>query len=197
MKEQKKKEKKIVIRSEIGDITITALKIDKKKKDIPFVEISYESFLIRLYYGKLKPRKDYPGDFVVKIKRDRFNKFNHYVWSCDLIIKKEHNNELARDYINCLLDIWEELDGINGKPTYKKVVDVFNCYANKIFIKEFQDLSNYGYFNIEILSMLILLLAVQEKTNYPKAYRFKLILEDVLKEKIDVPQYVYDASGKR
>lgn len=52
--------------------------------------------------------------------------------------------------------------------------------TNIQFITQYQQLDNYGFFDIEFLTHLMELLMLQEKTNNPNAYMFRNVVDDIL-----------------
>ena len=101
-------------------------------------------------------------DFIVKYqepgKRKRTPKHIHLV--VDIFSKKTGNEDLT----NRLLDeIIRMIDLLEPAKTYPPRLQ----YFENTKLKPYQDLNNYGQYSIEFVFVVIELIMIQEKTNYP------------------------------
>lgn len=181
----------------IGVHPIIAERPKSKKGNKIIVTFKLHQMDIKILYGRLKPRWKFPNDYLLRYTmsgKTGINQPNHYFWSCDLIIKKQNNPALCDDYIDQLISFWNVSKGIESL-SYKQLCDVLDAYLAPLVDSKYQPLNKFGYYEIESLSTMIVLLGVQEKTNYSLAYRFLDILTDIRASKLDIPHYVHAAGS--
>ena len=133
-------------------------------------------------------------DIVVKYK-DKYTKSvvrtpKHIHWVIDLLIKKEHNEELTLEFINYLVNMYDKIEPFKTKDDQQKCELKFTNPEN---IKQFEELDNYGQYSIEFIGHVIELLSIEEKTGFEGAFMFKGVLT-ALKEKKDIFSIVSSAT---
>jgi len=102
----------------------------------------------------------------------------HIHWAVDLLIKMHSNREKIKEFLDFLLDIWEQTTPLKSDKERKDFLDIKNLLeAHKDKIERYRDISQYGEYRIEFLILLARLLMAQEKTNMPDAYMFRKLLE--------------------
>ena len=104
----------------------------------------------------------------------------HLHWSIDLIIKKEHNKELTKKFIEYLLNMWYKVQPFKTKEEQQK------CelrYSSRDKLKEFEPLDKYGEYTVEFIACILELIMIQEKTGLATAFMFKGVLEAIYKDK--------------
>lgn len=147
-----------------------------------------ENIIVGVYQGSFSKY-----DILIKYRqRDRKGKWTyirtpkHIHWAVDLLIKMYADKKKIEEFLDFLIEIWNQTSPIKSEKERKKILDIkslLEVHKNKI--KEYQDISNFGEYRIEFLILLAKLLMVQEKTNMPDAYMFKKLLE-ALKEGEDI-----------
>ncbi|MDE1854859.1 MAG: hypothetical protein KGH57_00870 [Candidatus Micrarchaeota archaeon] len=151
-----------------------------KQFDLPNQETVY------VYQGKKSDK-----DIVIKY-RDKFTperskgrQLSHTVWTVAILMKLQGNKALTRKYVAYLLKIYDEIKGFESKEQQLK------CelkYAGKSDLKEFEELNKYGQFSIELLTYIMELLSIEEKTDTKagrEVYMFRNLLQQ-LSEKDDI-----------
>lgn len=133
-------------------------------------------------------------DIVVKYK-DKYTKSvvrtpKHIHWVIDLLIKKEHNKKLTLEFINYLVDMYDQIKPFKNKAEQQKCELNFTNPEN---LKKFEELNKYGQYSIEFIGHVIELLSIEEKTGFEGAFMFKEVL-DALKEKEDIFSIVSSAT---
>lgn len=108
----------------------------------------------------------------------------HIHWAVDLLIKMHADREKISEFLDFLIEIWNQTSSFRSEEERKKFLDIKNLLeAHKDKIKEYQEISNFGEYKIEFLILLAKLLMAQEKTNMPDAYMFRKLLEALKKGK--------------
>lgn len=102
-------------------------------------------------------------DFIVKYKqrgkRERTPKHIHII--IDLYIKLAKNENLTMKFIDHILNvIFPKIKQVDYYPVLPKI------FRNEHII-EFEELNEYGEYTVEFLLVVIELIMMQEKTNYP------------------------------
>ncbi len=157
------------------------------------------NIIVGVYQGSLSK-----FDILIKyrqIKKDgkwsHIRTPKHIHWAVDLLIKMHSNKEKIKQFLNFLIDIWEETSPIKTEKDRKKFLDIKNLlevYKDKI--KDYQEINDFGEYRIEFLILLAKLLMTQEKTNMRDAYMFRKLLE-ALKRGDDIFSIVSIATQRR
>jgi len=104
----------------------------------------------------------------------------HTHWTIDLLIKKSHNKELTKKFIEFLLNMWDEIKPIKSKREQLKS-HIKIAVPEKL--KEFEKLNKHGEYTIKFIATIIELLMVQEKTGNEEAFMFRRVLDAIYKDK--------------
>ena len=127
--------------------------------DLKLVHITKENVKILVSKGS-KPES--PFDFKVHYqepeKRVRTPKHIHLI--IDLYMKLSKNKELTLKFIDYLIGIMHKL---NQETKFPPTLQVYDKNA----ITLFEELTHYGEYSVEFLSVIFELIMIQEKTNYP------------------------------
>ena len=107
-------------------------------------------------------KKESPYDFRVHYqepnKRVRTPKHIHLI--IDLYMKLSRNKELTLKLVDYLIDMMKKL---KPETKYPPSLQVYS----KQDLSEFEELNNYGEYSVEFIVVVIELIMIQEKTNYP------------------------------
>jgi hypothetical protein len=98
----------------------------------------------------------------------------HIHWAIDLLIKKEHNPELTKEFIRYLTSIW------SGVEPFKSKAEQQLCqlkFSNPDNLKKFEPLNEYGEYPVDFIGTVIELLMLEEKTGHHAAFMFKGVLD--------------------
>lgn len=102
-------------------------------------------------------------DYIVRYKEPnkRVRTPKHIHWIIDLYIKRENNLILTMQFVDYLIHIATNVVANSpNTPTLQ--------FFNKDYIlQHFGCLNNFGEYSIEFLAVVVELLMIQEKTNYP------------------------------
>jgi hypothetical protein len=114
-----------------------------------------------------------PYDFIVKFrergKRERTPAHVHLV--IEMYVKHAHNPSLTLQLKEHILRMLTQIQPINSFPPNLQ-------FFKKEHIEPFKELDKVGEFTVEFLLVVIELMGIQEKTNYPEGYLTKSLYED-------------------
>lgn len=117
-------------------------------------------------------------DIIIKYKENgkgkRVRTPKHIHWAIDLLIKKEHESKLTREFIKYLADMWCEVKPFTTKRQQQKCELRF---TNPEYLQKFKALNKYGEYPVEFIGRVIELMMLEEKTGDHKAYMFKGVLD--------------------
>ncbi len=121
-------------------------------------------------------------DMIIKYqeKGKRIRTPKHIHWAIDLLIKKEHEPELVKDFVKYLIEMWDKI-----KPFLTKA-EQQNCelyFTNPENLKPFEKLNDHGEYSVEFIGHIIELMMLEEKTGNHQAFMFKGVLEAIYNDK--------------
>lgn len=104
-------------------------------------------------------------------------------------MKLQGNPSLTKSFLQTMKKYWDNCKPLqnNDFESIKKIAE-YKFDSNK-----YTDLNRYGEYDIEFVFSLIRLLSVQEKTNRVDAYMFGKILDELLKDSLDIFKIVSTA----
>jgi hypothetical protein len=145
------------------------------KKLIAFKEFQLKSgTVIGVFQGSYGNNPDL--DIIVKYREmgKRVRTPQHVHWAIDLLIKKQHDPMLTKEFIKYLRDMWLKVQPFTSKAAQQ------NCqlnFTNPICLKQFEELNKYGEYPVEFIGHVVELMMIEEKTGHPKAHMFKDVLD--------------------
>jgi len=156
------------------------------------------SYIVGVYQGKLSPY-----DIILRYRQKssdgkwfQIRTPKHIHWAVDMLIKLSHQKELAQNFLEFLLNLWEQTAGFKSKEERREFLKEENLLRTiEEEAKNFHELGQYGEYNVKFLILLAKLLIKQEKTNREDAYMFKKLLE-ALKEHKEIYKIVSIATHK-
>lgn len=132
----------------------------KHTREDDIVYITKSQVQIGVYPGK-KPQSPY--DFVVKFrepnKRERTPAHVHLI--VEMYVKHAFNPQLTFKLRNHILEMFSQIQPINYFPPILQ-------FFKPEHVEPFKELDRVGEFPVEFILVVTELLAIQEKTNYPK-----------------------------
>lgn len=141
-----------------------------------------DKYKIYIFQGNLSE-----NDIIIKYSENgkRIRTPKHIHWTVDLLLKLQADNILTKSYINEMIKEWQSCQSLknNDECTLTTLV---NNYVEITDIEKYQELTKYGEYDIEFLTVLMTLLMTQEKTNRKDAYMFGNILVSLLKDDLDI-----------
>jgi hypothetical protein len=145
---------------------------------------------IGVFQGSYGSRPDL--DIIVKYQENgkRVRTPQHIHWAIDLLIKKEHNPVLTREFIKYLADMWDKVQPFTAKAQQQ------NCelhLTNPEDLAKFEALNQYGEYPVEFIGHVIELMMIEEKTGDHDAFMFKGVL-DALYNNAEIFQIVQKAT---
>lgn len=165
----------------------TKLIENKTKKAI--VELVFDDYIIYIFQGRLSR-----FDIVIKYTKDdsRVRTPKHIHWTVDVLMKMQGNEQLTKQFLKAIQKWWQECTPLDSND-YETIKGLLEKNENDIEIEKYAPLNAYGEYDVEFLYSLMELLAVQEKTNRPDAYLFGSIINELLKDKLDIFKIVSTA----
>ena len=137
----------------------------------------------------MKPALDIIVKYVQPGKRLRTPRHIH--WAIDLLIKKEHQPTLTKEFVGYLIGLYERVEPFSSIDDRLKRT-LFSD-IEKQAMQSFQGLSAFGEYSIEFTCYIFELIAIQEKTSNPKAFMFGDAISAILEDK-EIFQIVSAAS---
>ncbi len=138
-----------------------------------------DRYIIGIYEGKLSKY-----DILIKYRQktskgwSRIRTPKHIHWAVDILMKMQIEPQKTKEFLNFLLDLWNEIEPIKSEEERKKRTDINHLLKKyKEELDRYKELSSKGEYSIKFLILLAELLMIQEKTNMPNAYMFKKLLE--------------------
>lgn len=136
--------------------------------------------VIGVFQGSRGQNPDF--DIIVKYQErgKQVRTPKHLHWAIDLIIKKEHEPDLTRDFICFLLGMWDKVRPFTSKEEQQKCELKF---SNEDNLSQFTALNKYSEYPVEFISKVMELIMIQEKTANDQAFMFKGVLESIQKDR--------------
>ena len=138
--------------------------------------LSKDGTIIGVFQGSFGNNPDL--DIIVKYKEKgkRVRTPKHIHWAIDLLIKKEHNPELTKEFIKYLIGMW---DGIQPFRTKAEQQRCDLRFTDPEHLKVFEPLDKYGEYPVEFIGHVIELMMLEEKTGNHEAFMFKGVLNAI------------------
>ena len=138
--------------------------------------------IIGIFQGSKGQKKDL--DIVIKYRDPSKSKNirtpKHIHWVIDLLIKKEHNQELTMEFISYLRNMWDKLEPLKSK---EEQLNIDKKLSSKDVLAKFKELDKYGEYSTEFIAYVIELFVIEEKTGMEGAFMFKHLFDALLAEK--------------
>jgi hypothetical protein len=150
-------------------------KTGKYRKLIAFKQFKLKNgTVIGVFQGSYGNNPDL--DIIVKYqeKGKRVRTPQHIHWAIDLLIKKEHNKALTKEFIKYLRDMWQKVTPFTTKTEQQRCELKLTDPAH---LEKFQELDKYGEYSVEFIGHVIELMMIEEKTGNRDAYMFKDVLD--------------------
>jgi hypothetical protein len=166
----------------IKHFNIKGSKKKEKRKSIIDIKISND-YSIHLYEGTKKKGKDFIITYMDKYTKKEPRQLSHLHWVVDLVLKMQAEKDLTKELIKEFKKNREVCYPAedNSKESLIKVTE--DCITITD-ISHYDNLNDYGMYDVSFLVVLLPLLMVQELTNYkdknPKMISnlFNALLED-------------------
>lgn len=163
-------------------MTITEGK-NYSRKNKSIIDIEIDEYLICVFEGRLST-----FDILIKYKEDgsKFRTPKHMHRVIDLLLKRENKRKLTVKYSNYINKVaWGNAKELNRRD-YNEIKEIIEKSYCERDLTEFLELNKYGQYKISFLTILLILLSVQEKTNNPKAYVLGNLLTKLSDKNIDI-----------
>lgn len=157
-------------------------KMSYKKDGIEFCPLFCtqvnNTYSIGVYKGSISE-----FDILIKYRQMESGKWSrlrtpkHIHWAVDLLIKMHGNQDLTKDFLRELINIWKLTCGLKSEKERKEKLSTDSLLSGyeKNF-KKYEELGQNGEYSIKFLILVAKLLMLQEKTNREDAYMFKNLL---------------------
>ena len=162
---------------------------DRKKKFFGEYRKAIGEFRTNGYCLVVFPGSLSANDFIVQyVKREssgRLRTPKHVHWAVDLLMKLQGNRELTISLIQAIRAQWDlELSlSSNSLEDIEKAVNTTNGAFD---LSGYEELNQYGEYEVDFLFILMKLLMIQERTNRPDAFMFGGILDKLIAEPLDI-----------
>lgn len=165
------------------------MKISKGKKKInkntktSIIDIDFDNkYKIYVFQGNLSE-----NDIIVKYAEDgkRLRTPKHIHWAVDLLLKLQAEKELTRNFIQVIKKEWNDSKPLKSNDELT-LTTLVGDYVEMTDLSKYEELDNYGEYDIEFLTVLMILLMSQEKTNREDAYMFGNVLNALLADDLDI-----------
>ena len=172
----------------------SAINGQSEKSIIDFV---FDGYLLTVFQGTLSAY-----DIIVKYKKlekgCHLRQPKHSQWAVDILMKIQGDKKRAQQMLTIASEMWKNSIPLKDNQ-YETLKALIENDDYKVQIECFSQLDKYGEYNVEFLYTLMRLLAAQEKTNYPDAYMFGIVIDQLLKDEIDIYKVLSYASfnGRR
>ena len=128
----------------------------------------------------VEPGNKSPTDFIVRYrspgKKQRTPKHIHLV--VDLYSKLTGNEDLTMQFIDLIIEMIQQMTPATSFPPALR-------FFSTNYIEQFDELNNLGEYSVEFLLVVIELIMLQEKTNYPEG-SLNLKLFRLLRQRADI-----------
>ncbi len=169
---------------EINDLKefMTFKRNRKIRRPISVLRVN-DNFILAIYKGEKGPA-DILIRYRQRLKNGKWSNIRtpkHIHWTVDILIKMFQEEDLTKQFIDELMQIWEkEIYSLTCEDRDKLELSEILDY-DKETLERFRELSKYGEYNVKFLLLLAKLLMLQEKTNYPKGQLFQTLLKKLKK----------------
>ncbi len=156
------------------------------------VDFFFDGYLITVFQGTISAH-----DYIVKYKRlepgSRLRQPSHTQWAVDFLMKIQGNKKLAHKLLEETDTMWKRTEPLENND-FETLKELIENDEQAIQIEHYRELDHYGEYSVEFLFILMRLLAAQEKTNNPNAYMFGEVIEQLLKDDVDIYKVLSSAS---
>ena len=153
------------------------------RKNKSIIDIEIDEYLICVFEGRLST-----FDILIKYREDdsMFRTPKHMHWVIDLLLKRENKHKLTVKYVNYISKVaWENANELNRRD-YNEIKEIIEKSYCEKDLTQFLELNKYGQYKVSFLTILLILLSVQEKTNNSKAYVLGNLLTKLSDKNIDI-----------
>lgn len=158
-------------------------------KHTAIIHFKFEKFTLYVFKGQYSQ-----FDILVRYDKDgiRLRTPKHIHWAVDLLIKRQENETLTKEFLTLVKNNW-----INCVPLKNNDFDTLEKRVNTLVkshnLATYEELNAYGEYPVDFLFVLMSLLSIQEKTNRPDAYMFGQVIDELLKENVDIYKIISSA----
>lgn len=160
--------------------------VAKKQEPLSVIPIN-GTYILAVYQGSISQ-----FDLLLKYRQKENGRWSrirtpkHIHWAVDILIKMYSNENLTKQFVDFLIEKWEQTLPIRSEKERENVLNVNNLLETvNAECQSYSKLSSIGEYSVKFLILIAKLLMYQEKTNRNDAYMFKNLL-DALKEGKDI-----------
>lgn len=167
----------------------------------PLADIFIDDNLkVKVFQGSVgeHPENDiivrYP--YVTSTGRSTLRQPKHIHWVIDLLMKRQGNKELTINFLENIVSLYEESAALPDN-NYRTLGDIIDNGTKKIDLDKYTKLNDYGVYDIKFLCVILILFIEEEKTSFSKAFMFKNVINELVKDKIDIYNIVSSSQPYR
>ena len=136
--------------------------------------------VVNVYQGTM-PNKS-PLDIYIKYQLPGQPEYapNHVDWAIDLLIKRSHDKALTARFCDFLLSMWSS---VRPFQTAEEQQICALSFGRPEKITPFNGLNVYAEYSVEMVTIILELLMIQEKTNRRDSFIMGKVLEQIRDDK--------------
>lgn len=154
-----------------------------KRNQTSIIDITFDNkYTIYVFQGSITA-----NDIIIKYAEEgkRVRTPKHIHWAVDLLLKLQAEEKLTKEFIKEMKQIWENCKQLKSNDE-QTLTNLVNEYLKRENVFKYEKLNKYGEYNMDFLTILMILLMNQEKANNKDAFMFGKVLDALLKEDLDI-----------
>lgn len=154
------------------------------------MDITVGNFVLYVFQGTMANGSPYDIKIMYKDPNaSRVRTPKHIHWAVDLLLKKEHNQQLTNTFLNQIQGDWTATVALTSNSFQALNTLITNASINAN-LAQYSQLDSYGEYPVEFLYPLLILLAAQEVTNAQyrnqQAQLFGKVINELQKNNLDI-----------
>lgn len=133
--------------------------------------------IIAVFQGN---RGDNPDlDIIVKYQQrgKRLRTPKHLHWAIDLLVKKQHQEDLTNEFVEFLIALYDQLQPFDTQADRaNRLENQIGVAVNGEVLERFQPLNEFGEYSVEFTGYILELMGICEKTGALNAFMFRRVL---------------------
>ncbi len=125
--------------------------------------------------------------------KDTLRIVTHIEWVADILMKYQGDKKLTIRFVKELVNIWNNASIIRSR-SYNYLKKIIDNGCKNINITKYKKLNDYGFYKVDMIVVLILLLSYEEKNSSLNARYLGEILDEMTKPNPNFEDIVYKAS---
>ena len=122
-----------------------------------------------------------PLDIIVKYRQrgKQLRTPQHVHWAIDLLIKKQHVENLTTEFVEFLIDLYDRLEPFESQEDRaQRLAHRVGVETNQA-LEQFRQLDEFGEYSVRFTGYILELMSIAEKTGNPAAFMFRKVLSTI------------------